>query len=172
MKLEEFYSKWYSSLAWMSYKAQGNWQDAEDIVSSVFVRLFKVWDEKWSEDAARYYTFASVKNANITHLKRKMRFGEMPDEAVVKYSPDVTFHDEVTLQLIQLIYESIDGLQSESKKVIRAFLDGLPDEGIAVFLGKKEKTVRNIRNYAINRIKELLKKRALPEHIYFKLCKH
>lgn len=131
-------------------------QDAEDIISICFVKL---WDKR--ADFAtltnvKAFLFIATKNACFNSLRTSQQLSNSQRELhyLLEDSEEV-FHHEITTELLQLVHRDIDELAPQRKKILRLFLAGWSERDIA---GKLQITAKTVRNQKANAIQILRNK--------------
>jgi RNA polymerase sigma-70 factor (family 1) len=132
-------------------------EDAEDIVAESFLKL---WTRRGSFETTKKlvsFLYVSSKNAGIDRLRHfKMIYSKRDDMigTMVKEQEHLDIQDDITEALLNRIYKEIEKLPGKSREIIRlAYIEGLKNAEIARRLGTHEKTIRNQKTTALNRLR-------------------
>lgn len=158
---ETVYLRFYSPLCHFATKYVVNPDDAEDLVGTVFTRL---WNDKRDFENyghLRNFLYKATYNACLNHLRsseravqREKHFSEELYEVGGDYWSGV-----IRAELIAKIFEAIDKLPLQYANVLRlAFAEELKNEEIADRLDLSLQTVKNYKSKGL----ELLRKRISP----------
>ncbi|ERJ58696.1 RNA polymerase sigma-70 factor [Sphingobacterium paucimobilis] len=158
---EAMYLRFYSPLCLFASKYVLDDGDAEDLVGSVFTKLWKDKAPFENFDHLRNFLYRSTYNACLNHLRRsqrnlllKKRFAEDLSEVGEDYWSGV-----IRAELITKIFEAIDQLPQHYAQVLRlAFAEELKNEEIADRLDLSIQTVKNYKSRGL----EIIRKRISP----------
>jgi RNA polymerase sigma-70 factor (ECF subfamily) len=129
----------------------GNLEAAEDVVSEVFFKFFKMGRKIAEIDDVTYYLYRSVKNQSISYLRRNVHLTPMylahPDtEALGELSIDLHDPHQEFLKndLQERLQKAISGLPKQKKTIYRLILfERLKYKEVAELLNLSPKTVEN-----------------------------
>lgn len=158
---EVVYLRFYSPLCYFATKYVGHQDDAEDIVGSVFTKLWRDKGYFESFDHLRNFLYKATYNACLNHLRsnqrnlqRKKLFAQELSEVGEDYWSGV-----IRAELIAKIFEAIDRLPAHYANVLRlAFAEELKNEEIAERLNLSIQTVKNYKSTGL----DMLRKRISP----------
>ncbi|MCY1719479.1 RNA polymerase sigma-70 factor [Prolixibacteraceae bacterium Z1-6] len=133
---------------------------AEEIVSDVYVRIWKNREEILNIQNLKSYLFICVKNGCLSHL-RKMRNEKI---VLIDEYNDFLFlpvdgpeDDSTDKEVIAKIYQAIETLPPKCKLAFTlAKINGLKHKEIAEVMDVSEKTVNNHLVSAVKKITEML----------------
>jgi len=162
---EELYYAFYPRLYSFALSLIKSKQQAEEIVSDVFI---KVWQsrERLAEVDISVYLYTSVRNRTIDYLNKDRRY------SVVRYSQDewedvlIELKDPsdycISTELMKRINAAINQLPSQCKIIFKLIKeDGLSYKQVAEIMELSPFTVRNQLAIAVRKMGEIL-----PEYIH------
>lgn len=134
-EFDEFFAARAPSLRRTAFVVVHDWHAAEDIVQSVFVKLYLAWPRLRRESVDAYARRAVV-NAGISHVRKRGR------EIGVENLPEQP--DDREAESFGGLMESLASLPPAQRAVIALrFLDDLPVSAVADALGVSEGTVKS-----------------------------
>lgn len=143
----------YRSLVYFADKIIVNKQQAEDIVSEGFVKLWERMGDFPNVAAVKSFLYLSIRNECFNYLKKQKRLFK-------KQSGYFVWTDDVEKDISYLIMQaetmneitkSIENLPWRKKQVCKmAYMEGLTTNEISIKLNLSIKTVRNLRSLAVN----------------------
>ena len=138
----------------------GDKETSEEIVSDVYVKIWKNRGELHNIQNLKSYLFISVKNGCLSYLRKKK------NEKIVLLDEYKDFHFQqvsgpdnelIDNETIKNIYKAIDTLPPKCKMAFTlAKINGLKHREIAEVMDVSEKTVNNHLVAAVKKITELL----------------
>lgn len=151
------FKTYHRPLCFYTRKFSMSLEEAEDIVSEAFFRLFTaVKDGKRFEtiEHIKNYLFTLTRNAAINQVNLlQRRTGYMKDfltNVTEQEDAEVARNHRVETELLQIIYEAVESLPAECKKIFKLFyLENLSSQEIADQLSLHPQTVRNQKSRAI-----------------------
>ena len=116
---------------------------SEDMVQSVFVRLWEKRDSLNLRDSLRSYLFTATRNAALDYIRSQKRQDEYFEKNPVPDShEDVTDDEAGTLLFRSKLYEAIDQLKPKTKKIFMLHkMEGLTYKEISEHLDIPKRTV-------------------------------
>ena len=137
-----------------------NSQQAEEIVSDVFIKLWESRNRLGEIKELKNYLFIAVRNSCFTFLNRQKKneisLDALPDYYIEKLM--VTPDEQVSSELIDQIHEAIEYLPPKCKLVFSmAKIQGFKRKEIASVLDISEKTVEYHLKTAVVKIIEQMK---------------
>lgn len=126
--------------------------EAEDIVAETFVKLWNLKSKFETDNNIKAFIYITARNASLNFLRYRKKQVENRREFV--YINEETFHPNeisVELHLLEMIQRALDQLPPRQQEIMKMILfEGLTDDEVAERLNKSPKTVRNLKNIAIN----------------------
>ena len=156
---ERIFMKFHGAITYFCLKFILDEDGAKDVASELFMKVWNMKDDFENLRAIKAFLYTSARNACLNYLRRenmvrtnskKMAFGQT--EAVDDPSMMLIFNSEV----LREVYQEINSLPKQCKRVIKLALQGLPTEDIATAMGLSEQTVRNTRVRGIQILKDKL----------------
>lgn len=161
---ERVFTRFYAPLCQFATRYLAESADAEDVVESVFIRL---WDQQGAftdADHARASLYRATYHACLNHQRSRTRALSREDD----YAKETGDLDEGYLpnllraELIALIHREIDQLPAPYAEVLRlSFREERSNDEIARELGLQVQTIKNYKHRGL----ALLKKR-IPKELY------
>ena len=157
---EMLFDRYYSPLCNFAYLFIKDEDACEEIVSDVFVNIWKKRKDIEIKTELKYYLYKSTKNQLIGYLRKQKPTTSAHNREIVE-SDIINFQSPETLlikkELNSKIKELLDELPKQSGLVLRLKkIDGLRYKEIAELLNISEKTVENHITNALKKIKQLL----------------
>jgi RNA polymerase sigma-70 factor (family 1) len=138
-------------------KIIGSREEAEDVITETFFKLWKLRESFESIQNINAFLFVTSKNAcfdRIRHKKMEKGKREALLENILRNYEDTENERELTELLLRKIYLEIEKLPSKSREVIKlSYIDDLKNAEIARRLGTNEKTIRNQKASALKRLR-------------------
>ncbi len=145
----------YSGLCEFARKYVSVGEDAEEIVSEVFLRVWKKRKDLVLSGPIHYYLLMAVRNQAIDYLRKqsKWQVTELLDGAYLSHEPDIhtRMADQEALQQVERL---IHGLPPQCQRVFcLSRYEGMKYQEIAVSLGISLKTVETQMSRALKRLR-------------------
>lgn len=158
----EIYNHFYRSLYYFSKRLVADTQEAEDIVAESFIKLWKKQGSFASAENIKAFLFVITRNASLNYLRHSQHQHSTHQElSYLADDQDQLFHQEITAELIQLIYADIENLSEKRREIVKMILlEGLEDDQIASRLNISSKTVRNQKATAVQLLRTTHSNRA------------
>ena len=132
-------------------------EDAQDIVADTFYKLWTLRGSFKTPGKLKSFLFTTVKNACLDYLKHKKIVATHHHNilrALLSQKEEDTEPDWITMVLLQTIREEIEKLPGQRRLIFKlAYLEGLKNQEIASMLKITEKTVRNQKTKALQRLR-------------------
>lgn len=137
-------------------RATGSYETAEDIVQQVFLAVLVKYRSLPNQKEISYYLIASLRNALITHGKKKKK--ERISFQELAYFSDYPAERELIMhQMMEENLEKLNKKMSELKEEDKDFLlmsfSGVPISDIAEEKGMKPSSVSNKKHRLIDKIR-------------------
>ena len=138
------YEELYPSIFTLAHRLIPNIQEAEDICSESFVKLFQTAEKFTDAQSLKAFLFRITRNACLNALRNNERYLLRHKEFQYLLQNDQEISDqELQAELVAWIYASIEKLPKKCRKVFKLTLTGFSYEEIAAQLNVSESTVRN-----------------------------
>ena len=156
----EVYNMYYSRLYFFVKKLTDDREEAQDITTETFVKLWNLRGNFDTHQNIKAFLFITARNACLDFLRYRQRQHTNKQEFsyLLTQNEDVQFeHDEIRLEVLQQIHSEIEHLPSQCRKIFKmAYLERLKNGQIADLLGLTEQTVRNQKTRAIKLLRMAL----------------
>jgi RNA polymerase sigma-70 factor (ECF subfamily) len=147
----------YTGVFRYAHSIVNNRQDAEDIVSEVFLKLYKLREDFDSAENIKSFLFIAAKNGCLNYLKARERHAHHKKQLFEQMSADeYRFYANTTAEFKDIVQERISKLPAREQQIIKMiWFEGVSPEEIAERENLSLKTVRNImyRAFALLRNK-------------------
>ena len=163
------FDKHYKSLCYFANPITQDAQQAEDIVSECF---FKLWTNKESFETMqniKAFLYISCRNACINHLRNLKRRNTSQELYLsqLENSEDSILYQIIETEVLQVLSEEIEALPSKCKEVFKLiYIDNKKTDEIAELLGISVKTVRGHKARAIELLKTQLLKKGVSKSVF------
>lgn len=152
------FNLYYPSLCLFASNIILDYAIAEDLVQEVFIKLWEKSENFFNEQAVKSFLYTSVRNKclnQLEHNKVIKKHKEITQQASVNsFEIDIKIIEEETHRLI---YNAINGLPTQCKKVLLLSINGLKNSEITKELDISENTVKTQKKIAYKRLKIKLK---------------
>src|ERR1044071_699800 len=173
--LAHFYKLHFRPLCYFAERLTNNKHEAEDIAAETFAKLWKIRENFDSPTNVKAFLYISVRNACLNYIKFIKRQNQAQKEMLylaTDSEEDETFLLEVETSVLHHIYEEVENLPAQCKKIFKMiFFEGMSTAEIAEALKLSPNTVLNqkARAYRLLRV-VLLKKQLLELVMYWSLA--
>ena len=159
---QRIFHKYYRALYFFVKQLLDDPQEAEDIVSETFLKLWKMKANFETEENIKAFLYITCRNTSLTCLTSRSRINTHHKEIFRLTEEEYFSEEEKDSNLLLQLHTAIEKLPERQQEVIKLILfEGLTDEEIAVRLNKNEKTVRNQKNTAIQLLRTKLDNKKL-----------
>jgi RNA polymerase sigma-70 factor (family 1) len=155
----EFFHQYHSRLVQYGLLFTNSFQQAEDIVSEVLIRLLKRKNELGKIESIEGYLFLSIKNEALNQVKKSKRFQVVNDNEFDYLSSDYTDPAQKLIEdeLRKLITATIENLPPKRKMVYKMVKDeGMTYKQAGDLLDISERTVEVHIKLAIKELREVI----------------
>lgn len=150
-EFETYFRRLYLPLGMYAMRIVGDADDAEDVVSDAFIKVWQAVEEGLEVADFRAFMYRSVRNRCVSFLRQKVEHEDV--DAV----PDISEEVIDTSERDARIWRAIDDLPEKCREVfLMSKRDGLSNAEIADELGISVKTVKNQMTKAFSRLREAL----------------
>lgn len=151
---ESVFREHYNPLANYAYSFLKDKDDAEDVVQSVFVKIWENHQVKLEDDGIKFYLYTAVKNGCLTKLKKTVTVPLTGDVA----AEEPVFKNNLPEDISNLISEAFRQLPPQCLVIFKMSRFGkLKYAEIAAELGLSVKTVENQMGKALKIMREFAK---------------
>ncbi len=170
---DELFDRYYNTMYVFSHGLINNREEAKDISIRSLTTLFRMHANFDSVTNIRAFLYVSTRNASLNYLKylKRARTKYSGLKQALNDQSEVT-NDAIDGAFIRRIYHSaIDELPQRTRQVIeKLYAEKMSYQEVADELTLSVNTVRNLRVFAIKRIRQLLRDKGLtPELLEFLL---
>ncbi len=144
--LNSIFKLYYAALCYFADRIIANKEEAEDIVSESFLKLWKIHENFDSLYGVRAFLYVATRNACLNYLKQADRVTRQQVDVAHLLDPemDKTFAEVTRAEVLRDVYAAIETLPAQCKKIVRlSFIEGLKNHEIAEQLNISIHTVKN-----------------------------
>jgi len=157
---QNLFKEFYSPLCNFIHQMLRDHDAAEDVVQTVFIRIWNNLDNIELKSSVKSYLFQSAKNAAIDHIRKnkKHNVDSLENLEIASESDSVSFDQEAEDHLLrQKILEAIESLKPKPREIFKLHkFEGLTYPEIAEHLDIPQRTVEYNIYTAIKHLKEYL----------------
>jgi RNA polymerase sigma-70 factor (ECF subfamily) len=153
------FNELYPSVFTLANKMVRNTQEAQDICTESFIKLFRTEEKFESIQNLKAFLFTITRHACLDALKKEERHSIRHKELLylMEYKEDI-FKQEVEAELVELIYASIERLPTKCRKIFKMILAGFSVEEIAAKMNISVSTVWNQKSRGVKLLRIALLK--------------
>jgi len=153
------YQQLYPSILVFANNMVSNTQEAQDICTDCFIKLFQCNEKFESIQNVKAFLFTITRNACINSLRKEAKhsLGNKQLRYLMEDKEEI-FKNEVEAELIEMIYLSIEKLPTKCRDIFRMTLLGYSYEEIAEQCNVSISTVRNQKARGLKLIRKALLK--------------
>ncbi|MEM1407949.1 MAG: RNA polymerase sigma-70 factor [Bacteroidota bacterium] len=156
---EKLYKRFYSMLISHAFRYMRSTQQADDMVSEVFYKIWKRRSEIKMTSSLQSYLYTSVRNKCLDHLRSESRVEHCDDDVLVDFDAKTATPHQYTVgeELKKRIENAIEALPNDRRRIFRMSRDnGLKYKEIADILGISIKTVETQMGRALKHLRNEL----------------
>lgn len=153
---QDVFKQYYAALCDYADRTVGSVDEAEDIVSGVFLQLWKREESFRNERHLQGYLYKATRNAAINVIKQRAHAGErqLAFLEATEYFGKTETEELIYQEVLRKIYLEIRNLPEQWGQIIAmSYLDGKKNEEIAEQLGLSVQTVKNQKSHALSRLR-------------------
>lgn len=161
---EKLYEKYYVYLCMIALHIVRNEEDAEEVVSDVFVRLWDSADRLKEIRSVKAYLVKAVRNASLNYIKHNRKYGlaesiNAKDLNILAWDDDYTLGQFYEKELLEIIDNCIENLPDSCREIFLLSRDkDLKYNEISDRLGISVNTVKAQMKIALSRLRENVSK--------------
>ncbi|MFN7116952.1 MAG: RNA polymerase sigma-70 factor [Saprospiraceae bacterium] len=159
LTFEELFHTYYGPLCRFAFTLVNSTEAAEEIVSDVFLKVWRNKENLVIKSSLQSYLFTSVRNQSIDYLRKVVRLRTLPEEISPEIPSDYDSPEERAIweELELLIENAINALPPQGRKIFRLSRDnGMKYHEIAEHLHISIKTVETHMGRSLKHLRETL----------------
>lgn len=172
--LKDIYVRYHRSLCYFGAKISGDLQEAEDIASEIFIKLWDKRQDFKTVASVRSFLFTAVKNRTLNYLRHQKvdAHARRHLEYKVLKNENILINEEAESEILRILYNEIESLPGQCKLIFNMLnFGGLSTTQVAEKLEISPQTVRNQKTKAIQLLKTaVLKKNLSVETMLICVC--
>lgn len=155
---EQLYTPFYPFLHFFAYRIIRSETLAEEIVSDVFVKLWKNRAQMSAINNLRVFLYVAVKNTSLNYLEREKQgkicwLEEFSRESIPAATSENPFHQLAVKELREHLKQQVEALPPRCRVIYKLIKeDGLKYTEAARILNLSVKTIENQMGLALKRI--------------------
>lgn len=171
----EVYNAHYSRLYAFIKKLVDDKEEAQDITTETFVKLWKLHANFNTAENIKAFLYITARNACMDFLryrqrqmtnKKEFNYVQLQQEGTVS-----TSNDEIKTLVLQHIHNEIENLPAQCKRIFKmAWLDGRKNADIASAMNLTEQTIRNQKARAVKILRLALANYNIELFVFFIFC--
>ncbi len=160
---EELFNKYYAFLCLVAEHIVRNPEEAEEIVSDVFVRLWKIRDKTDEITSVKGYLVKAVYNTSLNYLEqnatiKKLTDHSYPDLKLLAWDSDYPLGQLYGKEVQEILDQAINRLPDSCRRIfLMSRNDDMKYSDIADKLGISVNTVKAHMKIALSRLRESVK---------------
>jgi RNA polymerase sigma-70 factor (family 1) len=165
MVFQQVFEEYYASLCRYTLKLIKSPDDAKDIISHVFMKIWQQGLTFKDENHLQAFLYRSSKNMAIDFIRKQFRENDrnLQFQEEINQIENSYLQDIIQYEVIRELRRAINLLAPDAKDIIQlSFLEGLTNQEVADHLGLALQTVKNKKLKAMAQLRKQLK----PEHFY------
>lgn len=170
--LAYFFDLHSKSLAYFAGRLLQDQEEAEDIVSKCFLKLWQRRSDFGTAQNVKAFLYISCRNACFDYFdSRKVRAAAQEHYFnTLASDEEAAFYEIVQAEVLDMVHKELEALPNKMRTVFKLlYLDGLTTKEISEQLGVSVQTVRNQKAKAIILIKNSLLKKGISKALQLAL---
>src|SRR5574344_368520 len=156
-EFHSIFTKYYVSLCLFAKQFIADNTASEDIVAETFVKLWQIRKEFSYHHQVKAFLYTMVRNKALNELEH-LKVVEQYSKQLADKQTEEYFHDAIIEEeSYRILFDAIDKLPEQMKKIIRLTLDGKKNIEIAKELNVSIETVHTLKKIAYKKLRENLK---------------
>lgn len=171
----EVYNAHYSRLYAFIKKLVEDKEEAQDITTETFVKLWKLHANFNTAENIKAFLYITARNACMDFLRYRQR--QMTNKQEFNYvqlqqeGSVSTSNDEIKTLVLQHIHNEIENLPTQCKRIFKmAWLEGRKNAEIASSMNLTEQTIRNQKARAVKILRLALANYNIELFVFFIFC--
>lgn len=158
---KELFVGYFAPLCVFAKGFVGNFND-EDVVSSVFLKLYQQGKKFDNIDDFVFYLYRSVRNQCLDAIKTNSRMSERNQLFCEELEPEDFLEQILQNEMLAEVYREIQSLPTYSRRIIElSYFEGKSNQEIADELHLSLQTVKNYKYQAVLRLKDSMLKKMI-----------
>lgn len=171
--VKHLYGLYYRHLCNFAKHILQNNEEAEDVVVESFLKLLKNKREVVSLSQIKSYLYTVTRNAcyDLLRHQKYVNREQKNMQHLFTDEDEVVYSEEVIAKVMQAIYEEIETLPQQSKRIFTAlFIEGKSTADVATEMGLNRQTVLNQKSRALQLLRTRLYDKGFDDTGLVLLC--
>lgn len=167
--LSYFFDLHYKPLCYFAGRLLQNEEEAEDIVSTCFLKLWQKHTDFQTAENIKAFLYISCRNGCLDHLKHLKRKSVAQQEYIreLERSEEGILHQIIEAEFLRVIKDEIETLPDNCRDIFKMlYFEGKKTQEIAIELGLPIKTIRNRRAKAVELLKTSFLKKGITDAMW------
>lgn len=151
-----FFEDNFANVVIFADKYLDNQEAAADVAQECFIQLWCSDSEFSSIEGMRGFIYTVARNLSLNHIKHEYIVADWANKRIIE---DAAFTRDnfIEQETYRLVYEAINQLAKQSKRIILLSLRGYSNQEIAEMMSISINTVRTLKQNAYKKLRVLLK---------------
>ena len=152
------YDLFYETIYTFVYNLVRNEEEAQDITTDSFVKLWRLRDRFESLNNIKAFLYVTSRNASLDHFRRLQRQRSVQKEINYLFDTEARLgHEVISAEVISELYTRIEQLPGACRRIVKMILfENLNTSEIAQKLGISNQTVLNQKAKAVSKLSKTL----------------
>lgn len=153
---KKIFDTYYLALTSFGYRYVNKSNVVDDFIQDAFVKLWERHNDFNREESVKSFLYVCVRNSCIDYI-RKHKDEKDCDVRIISCTEEddeIYFLEE---EVYAMIYDSINGLSKQTRKIIRMTMEGYTNTEISSTLNISKNTVKTIKLRAYRILRDKLK---------------
>ena len=162
--------QYHKSLRYFAYRMVQDADEAEDLVSDCFLKLWERRAEFKTEQNIKAFLYISCRNACLNYLQHLKVKSHVQQNHLnqLNQTEDNLLQEIIKTEVLDFLVKEIENLPEKYRQVFKLlYFDGKKTDEIAIQLNLSVKTVRNYKAIAVDLLKTTMLKKGLSGSLSF-----
>lgn len=163
------FDQYYGAIYFFTRKLTNDDEEASDITSMTFAKLFNISQNFDSQTNIRAFLYITARNACFNYLKSKKvqrkKLNELASSSELETEDvsifEIKTQEEIKAAFLRRLAEAIEKLPPKRRRVLHMVLEGWTIQEIAKMLNLSIHSVNNHKSYALRDLRNLVESRDL-----------
>ena len=155
---KQVYDLYYETIYTFVYNLVRNEEEAQDITTDTFVKLWRLRDRFESLNNIKAFLYVTSRNASLDHFRKLQRQRSLQKDLNYLFDTEARLgHEVISAEVISELYMRIEQLPDACRRIVKMILfENLNTAEIAEKLGISNQTVLNQKAKAVSKLSKAL----------------